>query len=402
MKKTLFAALIGGSIMTSCSVDNDPVIENEIIDVPQNYIFERNGNSTVGFDGQTTRLEMTGELLSAFNDFDNSTEESLSNMFSNENDPFSTTELNSSSKSIKSKVAASNLYFSTNSVESSAIKNDFESYIIAQVNEVSPYIDQLATKGSAGQIADGSSVRYVNAKGVEMNQIFAKGLIGGLVTDQILNNYLSSGVLDAGENVQKNNDGVPEEGEDYTTMEHKWDEAYGYLYGHASVPEANPNSALDNNGDQLLFKYMGRVEADPDFTGIAEETYEAFKLGRAAIVAGKYDIRDEQVSILRKNISEIIGIRAVYYLQAGKRAFEAGKMGTAFHAWSEGYGFIYSLRFTHNPETNAPYLSKTEVESMLEILMTGDGFWDLTSETVDSLSEDIAAPFDFTVAEAAE
>jgi hypothetical protein len=77
-------------------------------------------------------------------------------------------------------------------------------------------------------------------------------------------------------------------------------------------------------------------------------------------------------------------------------------MGTAFHDLSEGYGFIYSLRFTHNPDTNAPYLSKSEVDAILETLMAGDGFWDVTPLTLDSLSEEIAAPFNFTVAEAAE
>ncbi len=85
-----------------------------------------------------------------------------------------------------------------------------------------------------------------------------------------------------------------------------------------------------------------------------------------------------------------------------KKELEAGNMGPAFHDLSEGYGFIYSLMFTHNPATNAPYFSKSEVDAMLEILMAGDGFWDLTPETLDALSEGIAAEFEFTVAQAAE
>ena len=48
------------------------------------------------------------------------------------------------------------------------------------------------------------------------------------------------------------------------------------------------------------------------------DVYDAFKLGRAAIVAKNYTVRDEQVEILREKISMIIGIRAVYYLQGGK------------------------------------------------------------------------------------
>lgn len=401
MKKVLFAIVLGGLTLTSCSSDDD-VIEKEQIEVPANYTFERDGTSSVNFEGQITRLKMASVLMSSFKDFNNASKESLSNMFANTNNPFPSEELNSSDKSIKSKVAASQLYFSSNTVASNAIKNDFQELINLQADEVFSNQNVVAAPGVAGQIADGSNVRYIDSKGLELDQAFAKGLIGALVADQVLNNYLAKDVLDAGDNIAKNNDGVAESGKSYTTMEHKWDEAYGYVYGHPSVPAGNPNSALSDNSDPFIFKYIGRVNSDSDFAGIAEEIFDAFKLGRAAIVAGEYDVRDEQIAILRKNISEVIGIRAVYYLQAGKRDLAAGKMGSAFHNLSEGYGFIYSLMFTHNPETNAPYISKSEVDNILNTLMTGDGFWDVTPQTLDALSATIAAPFDFTVAEAAQ
>ena len=145
-----------------------------------------------------------------------------------------------------------------------------------------------------------------------------------------------------------------------------------------------------------------RVNSDSDFAGIAEETFEAFKTGRAAIVAGKYNVRDEQVEIIRENLSELIAVRAVYYLQAGKTAIENGTRELGFHALSEGYGFVYSLRFTHKPGTNAPYLTQEQVDLAMEQLMAGNGFWDVNAETLDDISETIAAAFDFTVAEAAE
>ena len=65
------------------------------------------------------------------------------------------------------------------------------------------------------------------------------------------------------------------------------------------------------------------MKADSDFAGIADDIYDAFKLGRAAIVAKNYTVRDEQVEILREKISMIIGIRAVYYLQGGKSKFRS-------------------------------------------------------------------------------
>ncbi len=402
MKKELASALIfGGLTLTSCTSDDNPLpVENQL-EIPADYTFSRDGSSTVNYSGQTTRLVMVKEVFSAFNDFDNTTEESLANMFSNINDPFSNADLNNSDKSIKSKVAASKEYFSTNSVESNAIKNEFEDYISEHVNEVYVNQNEFAAPGVAGQMADGSSARFVNSKGLELDQAFAKGMIGALLTDQMLNNYLSTQVLDEGDNVSSNDADVLEEGKNYTTMEHKWDEAYGYLYGDPSIPASNPNSVLGESNDRLLFNYLNSVNNDPDFEGIADEVFEAFKTGRAAIVGGDYDLRNEQIAIIKENISTVIGVRSVYYLQKGKIGIENEDLGNAFHQLSEGYGFINSLRFTQDPQTGAPYLSPDQIELFKEQLLEGNGFWDVTPETLDAISQAIASAFGFTVEEAA-
>ncbi|WP_298524991.1 DUF4856 domain-containing protein [uncultured Christiangramia sp.] len=403
MKKLFVSAFVAALTLSSCSSDDDSdILNDKNIDVPVSYDFTRNGESTVNFEGQTTRLQMSAELLSNFTDFDNASEEMLLNMFANENSPFANADLNASSKSIKSKVAASNLYFATNNVEASEIKADFESWITEQMTTVKANKDVLAEAGQAGQIAQGTRVRYVNGKGLELNQAFAKSLIGGLLADQILNNYLSQPVLDEADNRLNNDDELPEEGKNYTTMEHKWDEAYGYLYGDPSIPASNPNSILNESDDRLLFSYLGQVDEDEDFAGLAEETFEAFKTGRAAIVAGDYVVRDEQVAIIRENISKTIAVRAVYYLQDGKNLLANGEFGAAFHALSEGYGFLYSLRFTNNPMTNMPYVSVSDINNFKDQLLSGNGFWEVSPDTLDSISEKIAAEFDFSVAEAAE
>ena len=222
------------------------------------------------------------------------------------------------------------------------------------------------------------------------------------MVDQIVNNYISTSVLDAGNNILDNDNAVVAEGKNYTTMEHKWDEAYGYLYG-TSADLADPNATIGAD-DDFLNKYLGRLEGDSDFAGLAADIYGAFKKGRAAIVAKEYEIRDEQAEIIREKVSTIIGVRAVYYLQQGKAAIEQSNFGTAFHDLSEGYGFIYSLQFTREPNSNSPYLTKSEVDGILADLF-GDGpngFWDVTPATLDQLSETIADKFDFTVAQAAD
>lgn len=396
MKKLILSACIAATLFQSCSNDDD--VDPVGIVAPATFEFTRDGNSTVSFSGQTTRIEMGEELIDALIDTSKS-EAQIDGMFTNTGDNFADADLNASSKSIRSKTAASADYFSANTTDANAIKADFKSWIAAQVAEVYPNWNVDAAAGVAGKIqeAGGGSTRYVNAKGLEYNQAVNKGLIGALMVDQALNNYLSPAVLDAGSNVADNDNDVVAEGKSYTNMEHKWDEAYGYTYGLNADP-ANPN--LDLGADSFLNKYIGRVEGDADFAGIADEIYQAFKLGRAAIVAKNYEVRNAQAAILREKISEVIGIRAVYYLQQGKNILATDK-GAAFHDLSEGFGFIYSLQFTRQPNTDAPYFTKAEVDGFIATLTAGNGFWDISEDALDTMSNTIAAKFKFTVAQAA-
>ncbi len=402
-KIKLKVLLLVGLVLTSCSNDdnstsqaNNPP-EDPTVVAPNTYDFDRNGATSVSFGGQTTRIQMAEELVSGIKN-PIKTEAELDAMYAHEegNNDFMDANLNASNKNARSKTAASKDYFSANTTDAAVIKAVFDSYIANQVSEVFPNWSATASAGNAGQLqeAGGGATRYINAKGLEYDQAFTKSLIGALMVDQMLNNYLSPAVLDEGNNIANNNENVLDAGKNYTTMEHKWDEAYGYLYGN----EANP--AVPGLGaDSFLNKYVSRVENDTDFSGIAMTIYNAFKLGRAAIVAKDYTLRDAQAQIIREKVSEIIGIRAVYYLQQAKATL-ANDKADAFHALSEGYGFIYSLQFTRKPGTNGPYFTKLEAENIIERLMTGNGFWDVLPETLDELSSDISARFSFTTEQA--
>ena len=395
MRKVLLSIGCVVSLMACTETDPEPQIIETV--APATYSFERSGASSVSFGGQTTRIEMGGEFVSALKST-SETVASLNAKFAHTAgaNNFSDADLNASSKSVRSKVAASTDFYASNTTDATAIKADFDSWIEAQVTEVFPMWDMDASAGNAGQIqeAGGGSIRYVSAKGIEYNQLINKGLIGALMVDQILNNYLSPAVLDAASNVADNDAESLNDGKNYTTMEHKWDEAFGYLYGK----EADITAPTLNN-DSFLNKYLSRVEGDADFAGIAEEIYNAFKLGRAAIVAKDYTTRNVQAEILREKISEIVGIRAVYYLQQGKNNLPTDK-GGAFHDLSEGIGFIYSLQFTRMPNSTASYFTKAEVDGFMATLQDGNGFWDLSSETLDEMSATIAAKFNFTLAQA--
>lgn len=390
-----FAILLVFTV-SACEDDDDAGM---MLDVPTNYTFTRAGESTVSFSGQTTRIAMAAEFVSALTDFDQ-TEAGLDNMFRNEagTNPFADAELNASTKSIRSKVAASRDVFFADATTSAAIKADFDGWIAAQVSEVFPSQNELADAGIPGQIADGSSVRYVNANGLEYNQAIAKSLIGALMFDQIANNYLSPAVLDEATNIADNDAGTTADGEVYTTMEHKWDEAYGYLYGASSDP-ANPLIDL-GDADGFLNKYVGRVDGDPDFVGISVDIEAAFRRGRAAIVAGDYAERDRQAAVIKANLANVLIIRSIYYLKQGEAALRAepANFGTAFHDLSEGFGFVYSLRFINNVSGFTP----AQVDGWLTSLTneSGNGFWDLDPDVIATIANDISGVFGIGVDQA--
>ena len=397
MKKLFFFLTISSLLFMSCDSNNEPDhVDPEPTVAPATYSFLRDGVTTVSYSGQSTRIAMGQEFVSALKD-ETKTETQLDGMFDHQEgaSDFSDTNLNASSKNIRSKTAASADLFSSNTTDATAIKNQFDSWIAEQVSDVFPNWSADASAGSAGKIqeAGGGSTRYVNGKGIEINQAINKGLIGGLMADQMLNNYLGSAVLDAGTNVADNDAGILVDGKNYTTMEHKWDEGFGYLYG--ADDQENPTLGADS----FLNKYLARVEGDTDFQGIAATIYDAFKLGRAAIVNKDYLTRDAQVAIIRENVSKIIAIRAIYYLQQGK-ANLGTDWGSAFHDLSEGFGFVYSLQFTRKPGTSSAYFSTSEVNGFISTLTSGNGLWDITADQLDTMSDTIAARFGISVAQA--
>ena len=110
-------------------------------------------------------------------------------------------------------------------------------------------------------------------------------------------------------------------------MEHKWDEAFGYLYGQeADYSRADLGSAPTGNGTTLN-KYFKKIN-DSNMPGIAQTVYDAFKLGRAAIVAGDYILRDEQSAIVAENLDKIIAQKAIDYLSGAASTLAGGGPST--------------------------------------------------------------------------
>ncbi|ESU27597.1 hypothetical protein FLJC2902T_19190 [Flavobacterium limnosediminis JC2902] len=388
--------------VVSCSEDDTTQEPQLNYTIPTTYTFERTGTTTIDYSGQTSRILMLDAMgaeiknQAAINAIVDDTK--LSDMFANVNNPFTSTELNTSGKKLNDKTAASRDFFVNfggggSTLEQSDVRAFFESQF-DDANAASGGV--LASAGVAGVYEDGSSKRLFAANGLEPQQVLLKGMMGACFMDQIVNNYLSTAVLDEGSNRDNNTNKVLESGKNYTKMEHLWDEAYGYIYGGDNPSATTPTY-------KFWSSYINQVDADSDFGTLREDIELAFRTGRAAIVANDYATRDAQIAIIKQKMALVPAVRAVFYLKEGKAKLvtESGKK--AFHALSEGYGFIMSLRYTNKPGTNAPYMSKAEVDAILDELTAGtNGLWDVDylNSHIDGLATQIAARFGFTVAQA--
>ena len=297
-KNFALCLLVVAGLFTSCDSD-----DNEIsVVAPASYEFLRNGQTTISFTGQTQRIEMAEEIISALKD-PSFTEAQIDGMYANTGNNFSDQSLNdATTKIVRTKTAASFDFFGGSANQANVA--DFDGWIAEQVADVFPAWGNAASAGNPGFINEGvaqdGSTRYVNGKGLELNQAFNKSLIGAMMADQMLNNYISDGLLAQFE--EANDSETLASGKNYTDMEHDWDEAFGYLFGTASSV-SNPLVDIGDGlggSDNFLNKYLDRVNDDPDFNGIAQDIFDALKLGRAAIVEKDYDLRNAQAEIIRE------------------------------------------------------------------------------------------------------
>ena len=401
IKQTLFVIAII-SLIVSCKKDEvKPTTNNNTTDtitkvgyiVPTTYTFnDTSSKSTVDFSGQKTRLVMLEQIGNLMGGTLPVKESSLLNMF--DGTGFTVDSLNTSGKRLSDKTAASIDYFTGNLGEKNEILDAFKKQM--KEAEVATNANIEASEGKAGSYIDETKKRYFSANGLEPQQVFLKGIMGACLLDQTLNSYLSSTKLDGGSTKTDNTNRVLVSGKNYTTMEHAWDEAYGYIFGNDNL---NANPAIY----KYWSSYINQVDVDPDFSTVKENIINAFIKGRAAITNKDYITRDAQIAIIKKEMSKVVAVRAVYYMNEGKGKLAMDNGKAAFHALSEGYGFIWSLRFTQNPDTKLPYFSKEEVKSLLDRLMGGkNGLYDVDYLNIelDKIAQDIATRFGFTLGQA--
>jgi hypothetical protein len=321
---------------------------------PTTYVFERGGNTTVSYSGQTDRLNQLAEMTTLAKTGKSTAIDAndLKDMFANTGDNGNGNFSFSSSKQLENKCFATDV---------DLFKGYMDSIASASINNAA-----TASNGVSGTLTtnDMNSTYLISANGFEYVQLMEKGLMGAVFMNQALNSYFGDDKMNV-DNVDQVDPGA---GKYYTTMEHHWDEAFGYF----GVPTTFPT---DLGEDRFWGKYCNKRDAEIGCNAIMMNN---FLRGRAAIVANVLGDRDNSIQAIRVQWEKVSAAQAVHYLKGAKAQFGVDQ-AKFLHELSEAYAFILDLRYAPN-ETRV--MTQTEVNDLLNTTI-GDNFWTVVESDID-------------------
>lgn len=339
-KKYLTRSLVVAFVMlglSSCKKDKaEETIEPYT--VPDSYNF-----TGANYASSTARVNMMLELDTYLKSATtvNLDATKATNLFNNTNSPFTNAALNTSGLKLSEKTA-----------DATQFKGYIDIVVAAsQLNTV------VATKGNLGYIARGTGKIIVGIDGVEYGQAALKGMMGSLFFKQAMD--LLSGI---------SADGT------IALQQQHWDEAFGYL----AIPTdytpdkdytvAPLNALVYPNKPALWGGYLAERGKNIDAGKII---WEAFRKGRAAIAAKDIKVRDQAITDIQ-NIWEKLSANAAYiYMGMPQLSANVGNLGTQFHAMSEGFGFIATLKYRVKAKSK---LSDADFNIMWNIISGTDAY----------------------------
>jgi hypothetical protein len=124
-----------------------------------------------------------------------------------------------------------------------------------------------------------------------------------------------------------------------------WDEAFGYLAVPSNYDTSVTYASTDANKPLLWGGYLAERGKAIQAGGTI---FAAFLKGRAAIGAYDKTVRDAQADIIMDKWEQLAAAAALNYVTAPTASSAVGNLGTQFHALSEGFGFILSLKYRSN------------------------------------------------------
>ncbi|PWH82915.1 DUF4856 domain-containing protein [Brumimicrobium oceani] len=329
--------------------------------VPTTYVFtDANGNSTVSYGGQIDRLSQLEEMVVVMKSGTEGmvSEQDLLDMYANTGDNGAGNFSFSSSKQLENKTF-------TNDVQ---MFKDWMADLVVASNDFA----STAADGQAGVLTSGTSKYLFDANGYEPVQLIEKGLMGAIFMNQAVNGYFAEGKMNV-----DNSDAVDAAaGKYYTTMEHHFDEAFGYFGVEIDFPSSIPSS--------FWGKYCDKQDADLGSNAIMMNN---FLKGRAAISNDDMATRDAAIKEIRLMWETISAKQAVYYLNSAKAQLGSDN-AKAFHALSEAYAFAWNLRYA---PLETRRMSQGEHATLMN--MFPSNMWDITVADINAIAASIDGKF---------
>lgn len=228
-----------------------------------------------------------------------------------------------------------------------------------------------------GQIADlavdgDTETRYITTEGLDLQQLVQKFILGSVSYSQAAEDYLK-----ADKGLVKQNSAEDKAGKAYTSLEHQWDEGFGYfgaahdynLYTDAENKAQQDNDTnLDGEIDLYSEYSFGhsvnaakRDKGATVATDFSKGAMDAFLTGRALIQAnyGTDPVLGEgyQAELVKlskvalDNWEKAVAATVVHYINdviADYETFDTAEFNSAILAkhWSEMKGFALGLQFS--------------------------------------------------------
>jgi len=229
---------------------------------------------------------------------------------------------------------------------------------------VQSWFDAVAANAAAGSVKP-----YVSDTGLDYKQLTQKFLLGAVAFSQASNDYLkdSKGLL------KGNSAGDKDGTKPYTSLEHQWDEGFGYFgaardYNDYTDAELKARKDNDTNGDTVIdldseytfamAQYANKRDDSAIGSDYSKTIMDAFLKGRQIIQdnfgtdpesgQGYHAQLAAEAKTIIMNWEEIFAANVIHYINStldDMAAVDGDDLGDLPKHWSEMKGFALALQF---------------------------------------------------------
>ncbi|MBS9767891.1 MAG: DUF4856 domain-containing protein [Flavobacteriaceae bacterium] len=236
-----------------------------------------------------------------------------------------------------------------------------------------------AKEGQFGFLPDGKKKRFINAKGVETEQLIKKGLIGALQLNKF--NEASMDAIIKAKSADERKKALAT--------------AVKYILGNATVETSKGDYSSVGNS---FGKYMMSTAGSTKYKDIHKDIFGAIK--KANENAENPAEFNKAMVELNNKVTTVVAFRAVHYMAGYAEKIRKEFTGNATHELSEGLGFAYSLQFAYKADTHGFYLTPAEAKAIADVDLWKEAKDNSGNSLLDRESKRIAKMFGFTVADA--